>query len=216
MKLPVRFVVFAAVLLLGATAFASDVPIPVVNPSFEVPIVGGTNQWSSYLYGWNQTGSAGVWQPSPTLLSGTDGLNAAWVGSGYISQVLTTTLASNSTYTLTVQVGQRADMAYSPIGYIVQFLAGGIVLAYDNSSLHPTPGTYGTSVVTYTTPDGSSLIGQNLEIRLVQTSGQVSFDNVQLTDPINPNFRVTPEPASMVLLGAGLLSLAGLARRRRS
>jgi len=210
-KLRVLALVAATLLLVGVCS-ADEITIPIVNPSFEVPTVSGLNGWAVYLEGWENNGSAGVWQPSPDLLTVTDGVNAAWVSSGYISQVLTTTLAANSTYILSVDVGVRSNFTvFGPTLYAIQLLAGGVVLVQDNSSLSPTPGTFATSVLTYTSGAAEPLIGQNLEIRLVELANQVSFDNVRLTDPPNE----VPEPATLALFGSGLVGLAVMFRRRR-
>ena len=214
------FAVTAIVVLFAASAFADGISIPIVNPSFEVPNVGGVNNWNQYLDGWTQAQGtiAGVWQPSPTLLQTTDGINAAWVSAGSISQTLTSTLQAYSGYTLSVDVGQRNG--WGPVGYMVQLLAGGVVLAQDNSSLHPAGGTFATSVLTYDSGNApSNLIGQNLEIRLIQLSNQVSFDNVRLTDPYYGPTRPqpsVPEPATITLFASGGAALVRMVRRKRA
>ena len=79
---------------------------------------------------------------------------------------------------------------YDWFGYKVQLLAGGTVLAEDDSSLTPAEDTFETSTVTYVyDPADSDLVGQNLEIRLLGVSNgaysvEVNYDDVRLTaDP---------------------------------
>jgi hypothetical protein len=208
-KLRVLALVAVTLLLVGVCS-ADEIAIPIVNPSFEVPIVGGINGWDSYLDGWANNGNAGVWQPSPDLLTVTDGVNAAWIWSGYISQVLTTTLAASSNYNMAVDVGWRLGQA-AP-NYMIQLLAGGVVLAQDSNTAHPTETGFATAYVTYTSGATEPLAGQNLEIRLYNLGGsQAQFDNVRLTDPPSE----VPEPATLALFGSGLVGLAAMFRRRR-
>jgi hypothetical protein len=200
----------AVTLLLVGVCSADEIAIPIINPSFEVPVVGQINGWAMYLDGWYNYGNAGVWQPSPDLLTVTDGVNAAWIWSGYISQVLTTTLAASSNYNLAVDVGWRSDMGAPQ--YMIQLLAGGVVLAQDSTSAQPTAGTFATANLSYSSGASGPLIGQALEIRLYNLgSSQAQFDNVRLTDPPSE----VPEPATLALFGSGLVGLAAMFRRRR-
>lgn len=124
------------------------------------------------------------------------------IGEGVVglSQTLDTLLAANTTYTLTVDVGnpesyfsEAADFFYNYDGfpgYEVQLLAGGQVIAADHNSLCIAEGEFGTSTVTFTAGSDSSYLGQNLGIRLIDLNAapgtEVDFDNVQLTAQAAP------------------------------
>lgn len=134
---------------------------------------------------------------------------------GY-AQTLAATLQPNSLYTLTVSVGNITsgtaldgaayDLSNFP-GYRIDFLAGGEVLKSENS-LTLGEGIWGTSVITYTTPEEVPS-GLNLGVRLVSLNStnalpdnEVDFDNVSLT------IDAVPEPGAPVLcLSAGLVLL---------
>ena len=116
------------------------------------------------------------------------------VGSGEagLSQTLDTLLAPNTRYTLSVAVGNPTGDDPVPgisfpgfSGYRVELLAGGQVLAVDDNSLHIPEGEFKTSKITYTSSATDTVIGQSLEIRLInllQGPGiEVDFDDVQLT-----------------------------------
>ncbi len=121
---------------------------------------------------------------------------------GGFAQVLTdagATLTADTTYTLTVEVGNAIGYVWG--GYSVQLLAGGTphtpgtgadytgsvtggtLLAEDNNSLTIATGTFETSIVTYTyDPDlHSHLLGEPLQIRLLALGGEgADFDDVTL------------------------------------
>jgi len=108
---------------------------------------------------------------------------------GTISQTHAATLQSDTTYTLTVATGWRADLpgfgfATYP-GYGIELRAGGVLLASDYDKNHggtgtgPAAGTWKDVTATYTT--GSSVSpGQQLEIRLIGYSYQANYDHVRL------------------------------------
>jgi hypothetical protein len=113
-------------------------------------------------------------------------------GEAGLSQVLDTLLAPNTRYTLSVSVGNPTGDDPVPgisfpgfSGYRVELLAGGQVLAMDDNSLHIPEGKFKTSKINYTSSSTDVLVGQPLEIRLInllQGPGiEVDFDNVQLT-----------------------------------
>lgn len=119
-------------------------------------------------------------------------VNPPGSGEAGLSQTLDTLLAPNTRYTLSVAVGNPTGDDPVPgisfpgfSGYRVELLAGGQVLAMDDNSLHIPEGKFKTSKITYTSSATDTLIGQPLEIRLInllQGPGiEVDFDDVQLT-----------------------------------
>ncbi|MCA9121834.1 MAG: hypothetical protein H6822_11845 [Planctomycetaceae bacterium] len=118
-----------------------------------------------------------------------------------IQQTLAATLQANTSYALSVNIGNIATgTAISGQtffldglpGYRVELLAGDTVIASDNSSLSGliAEGEFGESVVTFDAVAAHPQLGQPLGIRLVnlnQTAGvpagndlEVDFDNVRL------------------------------------
>lgn len=113
-------------------------------------------------------------------------------GEAGLSQTLDTLLAPNTRYTLSVAVGNPTGDDPVPgisfpgfSGYRVELLAGGQVLAVDDNSLDIPEGEFRTSKITYTSSATDAVVGQPLEIRLInllQGPGiEVDFDDVQLT-----------------------------------
>jgi PEP-CTERM motif len=181
--------------------------------------------------GVNATGSFGVFKPSavqyPSGIPG--GVNIAYLfGTTYgtsISQVLGTTLSADDTYTLTVSIGRRADNNGGCNGFNAALEAGGVVLnslvnAGDASCNSLTGGDFTQFALTYSSGDSPAQSGDPLEIVLsgngsgssIETA-EIDFDNVALSDTLIPG-SPAPEPASMALLGSGLLALALLGRHR--
>lgn len=119
-----------------------------------------------------------------------DGDIFAWSnGPGHLSHTLSDTLQANTTYTLTVATGWRADIAEGiyPVypGYGIELRAGDNLLASDYDKNHggtgtgPAAGTWKDVRATYTT--GASVTpGQHLEIRLIGYGGQTNYDHVRL------------------------------------
>ena len=122
-----------------------------------------------------------------------------------LTQVLSDTLEPDTTYTLTVEVGNIASGIGPPPcdvfgffnldgfpGYQVQLLAGGVVIAEDDNSLAGTipEGEFRTSTVQVTIGNTHAQLGELLEVRLINlnmidepaTPGiEVDFDDVRLT-----------------------------------
>lgn len=145
-------------------------------------------------------------------------------------QTLVDTLALNTDYSLSVEVGNIAsgfatngtffNLDEFP-GYRVDLLAGGVVIASDLNSLNIPEAEFATATVNFSTGDFHALEGQSLGIRLTnlnvipngftqETSPdlEVDFDDVRLFATAS-----VPEPNTLGLLG--LASCIGFFRRRR-
>jgi len=214
-------------------------PITIVNPSFETPFTpagtfsGGStsapNGWSVYNTGaTNSQRQFGVLNPTGTeffsggvpaganvgvvFLQNTNGIAEAG-----LRQNLSSTLQLNTTYTVTVEVGNIATDPNPPFnmfnfdgfpGYRIDLLAGSTVLGSDNNSLLPPEGQFLTSTFDVTIGSSHANFGQGLGIRLVSLNGdgtEVNFDNVRVV--------AVPEPTSMMLV-AGAAIAVGCWRRR--
>jgi HpiC1 cyclase len=188
--------------------------ITILNPGFEDP---ATNFVAKPITDWTDTGGgAGVWNinangapywtaPAPEgnqigFLS-----DAPSPGSpASISQVLSDSLAANTLYTLSGQVGH-------PIGYEVGTIWTASLYAYDGSThtlLDSISGTgpagsfIGFSLIFDST--GSSYVGDFLEIQLASNQAQTGFDQIALDAQSVPEGGAT----TLALLGIGLASLA--------
>ncbi len=202
-------------LLLGlvplATAHAG--PITIGDPSFEGVSLSPEGFTSGqYAPGsWNSNANAGVFRPTAINYPGgvPDGVNVGYSSaSAAIDQVLSATLAANTTYTLSVDIGNRLDGPHND-GYTIQLLAGGTLL--NGTTVLPSPalGSFVAATDTYKAGAADPLLGQPLEIRLISVAtGQTSFDSVSLiATPV-------PEPTGLALLATAAAGVV-IARRRR-
>jgi hypothetical protein len=171
-----------------------SIAVAIANPGFETPVLADGDYTLDFTNcpGWSNVDvntAGGVWNPG---LPGTafpgyggnapEGQNVAYVNSSGIKQVLTKTFAADTTYTLTVKVGNTDGFDWT--GYKVQLLAGETVLAEDDNTVAIATGAFKTSTVAYTYDSGdSALLGQALQIRLLclGSGGEADFDDVQLT-----------------------------------
>lgn len=218
---------------------AEGASIPIINSSFEelAPgVVLGVRNWtcnpcfqaggtvtSEPIVGWTilDIGDAGTFRPSANEYPGggglstpatgiPDGVNVAFSNGPDISQVLSEQLTSNQTYTLNVGVGNRNDLSLPD--FTIALLAGGNLLtSVDASSLASLPanGTFATVSLSYFAASNDPLLGQNLEIQLINNGGgQVDFDSVSLNN--------VPLPASLYLFGSGILGMIGISRRKKA
>jgi len=194
-----------ALFVVTSGAWAGTVPVTVPNNSFESPscVTAGT---SCTPASWTIVGSANQWLPTAGQYNSIpDGSQVAWANTGgVLEQVLTTDLAANTTYVLSVDVGLRNNEVNT-------FGVSSTVCGYDSHR-------YGHRC----DPDFRELgrldidrqfgeLGRGgwrtLEIYLSSSTNQTSFDDVTLNATSS-----VPEPAMFALVGAGLL---GLVTRRR-
>ena len=234
--------------VIGAEASAESISVP--NQGFEDPATTTlvlTSSWvkvnnsasvnaynpyqfnggNAYYVGANRTtdpANGGSGYP------GIGGENLAFVyqqaaGAG-MSQMLSATLAANTTYTLTVAEGARNGSFGGPFsGSTIELLAGTTVIASSTDNVGPTPGTFVDQTATLANSSlYSSLVGQPLTIELLtslpftRANQATDWDNVRL-DAVSAAPAV-PEPSSLSLLLAGagssaVLALAWVSRRRK-
>ena len=208
--------ILAILALSAATPSARATQILVLNPGFEAVAL-GDGGFTSSIPNWSSGLNTGTFNPTTAQYPGQapEGQNIVFIGpttSDAISQVLSSTLAVG-TYTLMVDVGARLDFPYA--GYLIQLLAGSTVLAQDNNTLTPAPGTFVTSTVNFTANAGNPALGQSLAIRLSSpvAVAQTNFDNVRLD--FNSTIAAVPEPSTLAMVGTGMLCLLGAHWRRR-
>jgi len=155
--------------LASTTVAPVGTPVTVAGGSFEAPAVAdgveGTTATSWTLSG---SGAGGVFNPLAAVVpQPTDGAQMGWSsGQRQLAQTLGETLAANTTYSLSVDVGDRTDTPFA--GYRVGLYAGGALLAENTDTLTP-DGSFQNASVSYTTP-ASVAAGQALEVRLASTA----------------------------------------------
>jgi hypothetical protein len=160
--------------------------VPIVNPSFEETPLADATWTTGTIPGWTKsgpeigyTGVANMNTSHYAIQQATDGQNVAIVGNATLSQVLQRNVEPNTRYTLEVDVGDRLDMGF--VGYSVGLFAGGTQLASIGNVTQPA--INGTFIPVRLVYDSLSFAGQGqpLEIRLISTGWQASFDNVRLS-----------------------------------
>jgi hypothetical protein len=193
---------------------ASADSITVQNNSFELSnpldqtagcIVSGCAYNFSGIPDWISTGFTGSFKPVGYFSSVPDGSLIAYTNGGTLSQDLGVGLAPNTAYTLSVDVGDRADLN-GP--YSISLIVGGVTMCtFADTSASIPGGTFANETCSFGT--GSSVPLGDLVVLLGGGSGQAEFDNVRVS---------TPEPASVGLLAFGLFSVAligGLYKRNQ-
>ena len=197
--------------------------VAIQNASFETtnPLTfGGCGTGCAYNYGpipdWTLNGTGGSFQPGPTYYTSIpDGTTVAFSSGGSISQVLGVSLLPDTTYSLSVDVGNRLDGFGSGTAYSIGLDAGSTLLnSISGSNSTITPGTFQEETLTYTT--GSTVTPGDLSIILGSGFGQSNFDDVRLTTSSTSNSVSAPEPSGLLLLCMGLFCLALFVRRSRA
>jgi hypothetical protein len=150
-------------------------------------------------WSYSGTAEAGSWQPNSSYYTSLPPgeTTVAYINGGELTQNLGVGLTPDTTYTLTVYVGDRLD------GYTTNYSfglgAGSTTLAYWSFNGDIAPGTFAPETISFST--GSTVGAGDLTIFLSDVGPQADFGDVSVTAV------ATPEPSSLILL---LIGLAGL------
>lgn len=168
----------------GAVPGAS---VAVAGSSFEAPAVADGAEGATAT-GWalSGAGAGGVFNPAAASVpQPSDGAQAGWSnGQRQFAQALGETLAADTTYSVSVDVGDRSDTPFA--GYRIGLYAAGTLLAESADGFTP-DGAYQTANLSYTSPS-SVTAGQALELRLASTAAapapaSVTVTNFSFEDP---------------------------------
>ncbi len=224
---------------LAVAGSAQPIPITVPDYSFEAPttstyqnnsglgagnpIPGTANAWyflGGYSYPWSAVGVQNVASITGGFSTGApDGSQDAYINNGtFIGSGALTTIAANTTYTLTVAEGNRTGGFPQTAGFTFALACGPSVGTSLINSANwaasrdvplansPAPGTFADYSVSFTTGSSDASIGQSLFVVLgsdVYGSGEnpIDYDNVRLTaaSTVVPNLQATLEGGQMVI-----------------
>jgi len=185
MKTHTRLLPLAA-LFVGVLSAQTPVSIPIINPIFQDDTL-DCSPGCAYLNitGWVVGPQTGVFKASTTQYptAPASGLYVAYLGNtdatGSILQTLSATVQANTTYTLTLGVGARADSPFT--GYLASLMAGNVTVASSNKAT-PVGGTFVSDVIEYNSGATPAQLGQRLQIFVKSLgSGQVNIAKVTLT-----------------------------------
>ena len=219
--------------------------IPVLNSSFESPVLApGASQAGSFT-GWTSGGpGGGLLGANPADFTAPHGVQVAYTGPGNGSLIYQDTgvqVIEGHIYALSAYVGQLENSRGNLPLYDYRILVGwgGHDLATTNfllgeSSAYTTNGGFAGLIgpSSFTLVQNGGIAGPGASGNLLifldggnansyGVSGEALWDLVQLTDtsvgtsggPTGPT--LVPEPASLLILGTGLLGISASRRRRK-
>jgi len=176
--------------LVNGQPFVEARAVSVTNASFEAPdctagapctVDATRGNYTTSAAGWTVTGPGGVFVPNASglpAIGATDGSQVGWSSGGSLTQALGEAVSAGTTYTLSVDVGDRADANFP--GYTVALYAGGNEVAASTGAAGSVTSGWAPVTVTYTAASGDAAVGQPLEVRLISAGSQTEFDNVRV------------------------------------
>jgi len=227
-----KFLIFfcSVLLVFGMVGVAAADPIPVANSTFnDLPGSGPLGWTPGAPASWGIIGNGGVFNSvniyePPQLYTGHDASDVALLYSdgATLGQWLAASPADGMTYTLSVQAAGRIGLTGTGVTYALAFIAGdpGNLLNWiplgTSGTFTPTEGAFNTVqfAYTYTAADYDpiySVLGIILVVSGASDYNQVLFDNVSVD---GSTAAAVPEPATMFLLGSGLIGIGVFARKR--
>jgi hypothetical protein len=173
---------------LWATPAKAQTEIPILNPQFNrdtLTCSPGTNCDSYGVTSWITGPQTYVLKASTTQFP-TAPPTALYVvvmgnetASGSILQTVGATVQANTTYTLTMEVGARADEVFT--GYEAMLLAGNVTLVSGNRAT-PFGGEFVTETLVYQSGATPAQLGQPLQVLITSKgNGQTAVSNLGLT-----------------------------------
>ena len=164
----------------GGVPGTADVTVAVTlaaNPGFEADCP--ASGFSSLTTFWLQSGNSVTYRPTTAQFPAgvPEGSCSGAANADTLSQVVAQTAVADTTYALTVDVGDRLDTIFP--GFTIQLLIDGAVRATaDETDVTVVDGTF-ASVTTRANTTAADA-GKTLEVRLISSGIQTNFDNVRL------------------------------------